>query len=456
MLDVTRNGKGTKWFIEGDIKGCFDNIDHRILLSILGEKIHDNRFLRLVENLLKAGYSKDWRYHPTYSGTPQGGIVSPLLANIFLDQLDQFVEKKLVPSYTRGKARRRNPLWNQATCKVYQNRKKGRHEEARKWDKIRRSIPSSDPYDVDFRRLHYVRYADDFILCFAGPKQEAEAIKDKLRLFLSGTLQLELSEEKTLVTHASSKAARFLNYEIKSQQCDTKISTAKNRAVNGVLSLRVPLEVIQSACDRYMRRGKTIHRPEMAADSDYDIVRQYQWYYAGLVNYYLLAQNVGSFSKLRWTMESSLLRTLANKHKSSINKEWQKRKSKVMTPYGFIRCVIATHPRQGKEPLISRFGGIPLRRQLNAVIKDQVPIRRPRRTELIKRLLAEKCEACGTASQLEVHHVRKLSNLRKKGRKELPDWAKIMIARRRKTLVLCQSCHHAVHAGKPLPLQNPE
>jgi group II intron reverse transcriptase/maturase len=451
LLDVTRNGKGTKWFIEGDIKGCFDNIDHTVLLSILRERIHDNRFLRLIENLLKAGYCENWRYWPSLSGTPQGGVLSPLLANIYLDRLDQFVEETLLPAYNRGDHRRRNPEWNQATCKVYRNRKLGRHEEARKWDKARRAIPSCHPYDPNFRRLHYVRYADDFLLCFAGPKQEAEVIKAQLKQFLHETLKLELSDEKTLITHAATQRARFLGYEIVSQHCDTWRDRNKVRSVNGILALYVPHDVIQAACARYMKRGKPTHRAEIAADSDYDIVRQYQWHYAGLVNYYLLAHNIGSLSKVRWILESSLLRTLANKHKTSVGKLWQKHKSKVLTPYGPRRCVIAEIHRPDKEPLVARFGGLPLRRQMNAVLRDEVPIRRPRRTELIKRLLADECEVCGSTDQIEVHHVRKVADLKKQGRKQLPDWAKIMIIRRRKTLVLCHSCHAAIHAGKPLP-----
>ncbi len=200
-----------------------------------------------------------------------------------------------------------------------------------------------------------------------------------------------------------------------------------------------------------MRRGKPTHRPELAGDPDFDIVQQYQWHYAGLTNYYLLAHNIGSYAKLRWVMESSLLRTLANKHKTSIGKEWRKRKSNVLTPDGPRRCVIATYPREGKEPLVARFGGIPLKRQMDAVLKDHVPIRRPRRTELLKRLLADACEVCGSTEQVEVHHVRKLADLRVKGRRELPDWARIMITRSRKTLVLCRTCHAAIHAGRPLP-----
>jgi group II intron reverse transcriptase/maturase len=451
LLDVTRNGKGTKWFIEGDIKGCFDNIDHTVLLSVLRERILDNRFLRLIENLLKAGYCEYWRYWPSLSGTPQGGVLSPLLANIYLDRLDQFVAKTLLDTYNCGDQRRRNPEWNQATCKVYRNHKLGRHAEARKWDKVRRSIPSCDPYDPNFRRLHYVRYADDFLLCFAGPKQEAEVIKTQLKQFLHETLKLELSEEKTLITHAATQSARFLGYEISSQHCDTWLDRKKARSVNGVLALHVPHDVIQAACARYMKRGKPTHRAEIAADSDYDIVRQYQWHYAGLVNYYLLAHNVGSLSKVRWILESSLLRTLANKHKTSVGKLWRKHKNTVQTPYGPRRCVVAEIHRPGKKPLVARFGGLPLRRQKKAVLRDDVLIRRPRRTELIKRLLADECENCGSTEQIEVHHVRKLADLKKKGRRELPDWAKIMIIRRRKTFVLCKNCHTAIHAGKPLP-----
>jgi hypothetical protein len=450
-LDATRNGKGTKWFIEGDIKGCFDNIDHQILMSILREKIHDNRFLRLIENLLEAGYCEDWRYLPTLSGTPQGGVCSPILANIYLDRLDQFIEQTLIPTYTKGKKRQRNPAWNQATCKVHRYRKLKRHEDARVWDKARRQIPSCDPYDPEFRRLHFVRYADDFLLCFAGPLCEAEEIRDKLRTFLGDTLKLELSAEKTLITHAATQAARFLGYEIASQHCDSWRDVENQRSVNGVLALRVPRDVVNKACERYMEHGKPKHRPELASDSDYDIVQQYQWHYAGLVNYYLLAQNIRVLGKLRMVMETSLLRTLANKHKTSVGKLWRKHKSTMLTPDGPRRCIVAVHPRPGKEPLTARFGGLQLKRQRRSTLKDIVPIRRPRRTELIKRLLAGECEACGSTEQVEVHHVRKLADLKAGGRKALPFWAVIMITRRRKTLVLCQRCHDAVHAGKPLP-----
>jgi hypothetical protein len=374
------------------------------------------------------------------------------LSNIYLNQLDRFVEEELLPAYNKGDHRRRNKEWESATNRIRRLRQKGLHEEARYWVKHRRTLPSGDQYDPNFRRLYYVRYADDFILCFAGPKVEAFEIKARLGNFLKEVLNLDLSQEKTLITHAKTARARFLGYEIYSQHCNTKLGSNKIRNVNGVLALKVPNDVIETACKPYLRKGKPIHRPELSASSDYDIVRHYQWRYAGLVNYYLLAQNVGGpLSRLRWIMESSLLRTLADKHKSSVGKIWRKHKSKVETQYGPRRCVVATYPRPDKEPLVARFGGIPLRRNTKAVLEDRVPIRRPRHTELVKRLLANECEVCGSTEKIEVHHVRKVSDLDKKGRKVLPDWAKIMIMRRRKTLVVCKVCHTAIHAGKPLP-----
>lgn len=451
LRDIIYKGRGTKWFIEGDIKGCFDNIDQDILISILETNIKDNRFIRLIRSMLRAGYCEQWQYHPSYSGTPQGGIISPLLANIYLNQLDKYAEGTLIPIYTKGKRRKHTKEWRNANRKESEHRRKGNYEEAKKWNKIKKTFPCVDPYDPNFKRLHYVRYADDFILSFAGSREEALTIKGKLGEFLRKNLKLELSLEKTLITHARTENARFLGYDIYVQQEDTKCDKKGARSVNGVMALRVPNDVINKACKKYMKKGKPTHRPEIAADSDYDIVRQYQWQYAGLVNYYIMAQNVAAFSKLQRVMQSSLLFTLANKHKKSAGKIWRKHKDKVETPHGIRRCVSATYNREGKRPLIARFGGLPLIRQTKAILKDRVPIRRPRRTEILQRLLANKCEICGVTENIEVHHISKLSNIEKKGRKSLPDWAKIMIIRRRKTLMVCHSCHKRIHAGKPLP-----
>src|SRR5262249_11309529 len=113
LSEVTNRWSGTTWFIEGDISDCFGSLDHEIMLSTLAEKIHDGRFLRLLRNMLQAGYLEDWVYNATLSGAPQGGVVSPLLSNIYLNKLDRFVENVLIPEYTRGDRRAPNPEYNQ-------------------------------------------------------------------------------------------------------------------------------------------------------------------------------------------------------------------------------------------------------------------------------------------------------------------------------------------------------
>jgi group II intron reverse transcriptase/maturase len=448
LTEIKHVWLGTKWFVEADIRGCFDNIDHETLLSILGEKIHDNRFLRLLANLLQAGYLEEWRYRPTFSGTPQGGIISPLLANIYLDRLDQWVERTLQPEYHRGVKRRYNPVYRQWQTVARTARKRGDKELAKEAGRQQRLLPYRDPYDPDYRRLRYVRYADDFLLGFAGPKAEAEEIQAKLGRFLAEELKLELSESKTGITHATEERARFLGYEIAVQQCDTKRGGIR-RTLNGTVALRVPVEVIEERCRRYLRHGKPIHRAELAANSDFDIVARYQAEYRGFVQYYLLAQNVARINKLRWIMETALLKTLANKHKSSVNQENRRLKATVPTEYGPRACLEVRVEREGKKALVARFGGIPLRCQTRATLQDQdlgLPTRA--RSELIQRLLAEECELCGSREKVEVHHIRKLADLQKAGRKEKPLHVRLMVARKRKSLIVCRECHEKIHAGR--------
>ena len=232
LREINNTWTGTAWFIEGDISDCFGSLDHEILLGILAEKIHDNRFLRLIRNMLKAGYLEDWDYHDTLSGVPQGGTVSPILSNIYLDKLDKFVEQELIPQYTRGARRAANPAYRQADALLRRARRRGDRAEARRLALEMRALPSTDPMDPGYRRLKYIRYADDHILGFTGPKAEAEEIKARLAEFLRETLGLELNAEKTLITHARSQRARFLGYDITVQHSGTKITSGR-RSANG-------------------------------------------------------------------------------------------------------------------------------------------------------------------------------------------------------------------------------
>jgi len=185
-----------------------------VLVNILAEKIHDGRFLRLISELLKAGYLEEWTFNATLSGVPQGGVVSPILSNVYLDRLDKFVEQTLIPAYTRGNRRRDHPEYKRLNKRMWALVKAGRKQEAKVLRCTVQRLPARDPLDPDYRRLRYVRYADDWLLGFCGPRAEAEAIKRQLGEFLREELKLDLSEPKTLITHARSQAAHFLGYEV--------------------------------------------------------------------------------------------------------------------------------------------------------------------------------------------------------------------------------------------------
>jgi group II intron reverse transcriptase/maturase len=298
LKEIFHTWTGTRWFIEGDIKGCFDNIDHTVLLSILREKIHDNRFLILVEDLLKAGYLEKWDYRPTLSGTPQGGIVSPLLANIYMGRFDGFVETTLIPRYTSGEIRRRSKDYNRLIARIQKLRNDGADETSLKpFKKEARRIGHGDQKDPNYRRLRYIRYADDFLLGFAGPKEEAEEIKIQLEQFLRDSLKLELSPEKTLITHAGTERARFLGYDI-----GVNNLPAEGKSMPGRIQLRLPIQKLEAKITKYMRDGKPIHRTELRNGSDFSIVEKYGSEFRGIVQYYAFAKNRYWFHHLQWVM----------------------------------------------------------------------------------------------------------------------------------------------------------
>jgi group II intron reverse transcriptase/maturase len=446
LRKIQETWTGTTWFIEGDIADCFGSLDHEIMLRILAEKISDQRFLRLIRNMLKAGYLEDWQYHDTLSGCPQGGVVSPILSNIYLHKLDEFVERELIPRYTRGTLRKRNRAYGRIWDRLAGARRRGDRALARDLLCQLRKTPATVPDDPGYRRLRYLRYADDHILGFTGPKAEAEQIKADLTVFLRETLGLELSQDKTLISHARTQPARFLGYHITVQHCDTRI-TGGRRTANGNIALRVPPDVIKAKIAPCRQHGKPARRTRLQNLDDYDIVRIYGAEYRGLVNYYLLAQDVWRLQRLRWHAETSMLKTLAAKHKSTVTKMAARFKAKVITGDGPRTCFEARKHREGKRDLVARFGGIPLKRDRRAVITDPAPARitYPRK-ELIRRLRRRLCELCEHGTTVTVHQVAALCQLGQPGPGQ-PAWAALMANMRRKTLIVCADCHDYIHAN---------
>ena len=252
-----------------------------------------------------------------------------------------------------------------------------------------------------------------------------------------------MSPEKTLITHAWTENARFLGYDI---------GVSDNPKTHGYINLRIPPQKLDAKIAKYTREGKPTGRPELRADSDFSIVARYGSEYQGFVQYYVYAVNLFWINRLAWYMETSMLKTLAGKHKSTVSKmagqykAWRHDKGRKM------KCFEVTIERPGKEPLVARFGGIRLKRQpfLEIIDRPQDADRHGYKTsELIARLLADTCELCGSKEEIQVKHVRKLADLNVKGQKERPTWIRVMSARRRKTLAVCEKCHQAIHAGQP-------
>lgn len=464
LMKVKGKCSGVKWWIEGDIKDFFDNIEHHTLTKLLRKTIKDEKFINLIWKFLKAGYTEDWKFNNTYSGTPQGGIISPILANIYLHELDKFMEE-LKGTLNRGKRRKNNPEYHSLNNKIWNRNKKLREQklseeeanqvknEIKELSRQREKLSSEDPMDENFKRLQYVRYADDFVVAVIGSKDFAMQIRDKIANFLSRTLSLELSMEKTLITHANSKRISFLGYEV-SVGGDKKTTSSNGvirRSIKGIPMLHLPHEKMRDFLfkNQYMvekdGQWKAHHRANLIHNDDLEILTSYNAEIRGFYEYYKLAVDVRKLSGAYNIIKTSCAMTLANKYKTSCRKIYRK-----FDQNGTFGVTFKTTKGTRFRPFYNegfRTVKTPLKRETKLLIydNDSQPnqMQYKARTSLEDRLLANKCEYCGRDGRCEVHHVRKLKDL--KGKKK---WEKFMIARKRKTLVLCKSCHVKLHAGK--------
>lgn len=460
LLHIQKTFSGAKWFIEGDIKGFFDNIDHDVLVGILRERISDDRFIRLIRKFLKAGYVEDWTFHNTYSGMPQGGIFSPILANIYLDKLDKYV-KEYIRHFDMGTKRRpgkeSNDLANERkrTVRKLKKIKDGTEKAAlvarlKAIEQERAAFPSGDEMDGSYRRLKYIRYADDFILGVIGSKEDALRIKEDIKSFLSESLALELSEEKTLITHTG-KSAKFLGYEItvtRNNHQRRDVQGRLRRTYGKRVRLNVSMATLRDKLLEYgameikLRNGKEIWKPKCRSglifNDDLEILDRYNRETVGFCNYYLIANNCVVLHNFRYIMEYSMYKTFAGKYRSTVRKINKKyRLNKLFTVKYEQKGVIKsrTFYKTSFKRRTTAFNG--------SCDIEPYSIADVSRTNLTDRLKAEKCELCGATGKLIMHHVRNLKDLKGK-----ESWKRLMSARKRKTIALCPSCHRLRHLGK--------
>ncbi len=451
---IKKDFTGARWFVEGDIKGCFDNINHQVLIDIIGKKIKDARLIQLIWKILKAGYCEQWEYHATHSGTPQGGIVSPMFANIYLHELDLFIldmAKGFNKPATRGYSPEYSKMqWqiekvNQQIKKADEKQKAELVKKKRELRKKLLQIPFSSQTD---KTMKYVRYADDFLIGVKGSKADCVEIKRKLSEFISGKLKMELSDEKTLITHSNTHA-RFLGYDIRVRRNgQTKnVNGITKRTLNNMVELNIPLEdtIMKFLFDnKLVKQSKNgncypIVRTEMLHCTELEIVSSYNAELRGICNYYALASNFNKLNYFAYLMEYSCLKTLAAKHQSSIRKITRKYKDgngKWGIPY--------QTKTGGKIAYFADYRKCKSGKDMVDTITQIAFKNRYSRTTFDKRLAAKQCDICGTteAEQYEVHHVQKVKDLKGKAL-----WEQIMIAKKRKTLVVCHDCHKKIHNG---------
>jgi group II intron reverse transcriptase/maturase len=453
LKDLKHQFNGTRWFVEGDIKGCFDNIDHAVLVGCIHEKVKDARLIKLIYKFLKAGYMEDWRYNNTYSGTPQGGITSPLLANIYLHELDKFV-MKLKAEFDR-------PVDHRVTSEY----KKLHSRSDRLKQKLKTATGSEKPALLKALKgvkaemlktpcksqtdkvIKYIRYADDFLIGVNGDRGDCQWLKNQLAVFIGNTLRMELSEEKTLITH-SSQYARFLGYDVRVRRDGTikrgGHGSYTKRTLNNMTELAIPFGdkihrflFENSVVEQNNGKLEPVRRLSLLRLTDFEIVSTYNAELRGICNYYHMASNFCHLNYFAYLMEYSCLKTLAAKHKSTIHK------IAAMYKDGSGKWAIPYETKQGKKRLYfadyreCKQVKNPTDRKSNAAVINTTAI-----TTFESRLAAKVCELCGTteSDHYEIHHVNKLRNLAGK-----QPWERVMLAKRRKTMVVCRKCHHDIH-----------
>lgn len=470
-LEAIRNTwTGCKWLIEVDVQGFFDNIDHGILLKLLERRIDDRKFVGLIEDMLKAGYLDDWVFERTYSGTPQGGIVSPLLANIYLHELDEFMDE-MRASFDQGTRRTPHLHYLALNARIRRLRRKidalrvEGADEAEIRDCLkrikgimqeRRSIPAGDPMDPTFRRLRYCRYADDFLIGVIGSKAEARDVMAAVQTFLAERLNLAVSPEKSGV-HAASRGASFLGFHVctwtlpwsgpmaQRMARGGKTQRVRCRPSSDIVRLRVPREKVTAFC---RRKGYGVlatqdgrHRPQFLDSSDVEIVMAFNSEFRGFADYYAIANGAKpSLGLLELVVFRSLVKTLAMRHRT---KAWRvKSELKMGSDYG-ISYVVRGKPRTLKLWRLKHLkrAAWPSRAVDTITVGSRLAMSG---NDVVARLNAGACEACGTTDgPFEVHHVRHLKDMQAS-----PMTQRKRSARLRKTSVLCQPCHVALHTGR--------
>jgi len=438
--------QGVKWCIEADIKSNFSSISHKILLSLLRKRISCEKFLTLVKRSIKAGFIEDGVFKESNLGLFQGNITSPILNNVYLHELDVFMDE-LCDDFTSGKYRRRSSFFRNI---LYRMEKETDIEEIKKLRKELWQVQSKDPMDPNFKRLFYVRYVDDFVVGVVGSRKDAIDIKERVMCFLEENLKLILSDEKSLITHFSKRPITFLGTLIKGNwekekriKLVRKLGVLRKVRITGRPVLKAPIKdlFLKATVNGFFKHkaGKFVPtKVGRLINLDHaDILRYYNSVIQGILNFYSFANNRKSLGSLVHGLKFSCARTLALKYKLRFaSKTFSRFGGKLKCPDTGLELFIPKTFRAKKEFII------------NASIPDE-SLFKSWNNKLTKSSLFKYCVICGSSCQVEMHHVRKIKDLKFKARGGKMDFFTMQIASiNRKQVPLCRTHHKALHKNK--------
>jgi len=429
LRDIKLKMKGVTWFIEGDISKCFDRMDHSLIMGIIHSKIKDQVFTDLIYKALKAGYIDLLGGKVvSSSGIPQGGVLSPLLANIVMDRFDKWIVGRKL-TFDTGKRKRQNPEYSKMLYDV------GQVDHARK---VKYGMPS----DEKFKRLVYVRYADDFIIGVHGSHDDCIELREQITTYLKSELNLDLNQDKTKITHAVKGSALFLGYKIHCSNIrKDKVRYLNNKTVRvasrPLLSCPTELVIKRLFSNGYCKvDGKPTRRGRLIHFEPKQIIEHYNLLERGILGYYVFCDNHHRVvSWVHYILKYSCVLTLGAKLKLKTKKKVFRRFGKNLTVksekgkplVSYIRANYVKSRKFPKEAVYNVFGMI-----------DKVALF----TARSKQMLNKQCSICGSEITVEIHHVRHI----RKGKDD--SWIlNKMRAMNRKQLPVCRECHRNIHSG---------